>query len=690
MSEIFKSTGSYATSLAWRATKSGNSTSYYSGTSDIPFNIPKIYNNINYIEKVTVFFYAYSASDNSYYNGWSVNYKYLNKEYGGNAVGTGWLSSVLDTPTKIGNVIGQYDYYNISYTASAVSNYTVPLEDIPSGATIVRSTINIGARNGAYEAYLDVDWLPAYYKPVLSTVSPVAGFYNPNSIIKLDWNYSCPDETLQKTYTIEWKNGSSGTVNTITAESALSEHNIPSNTFPAGSEIYWRVKAKSTTDTESDFTDWAIFNLYIAPSVIALEPNNINQNIELPINVSWSSQNQSTYKLTLDGKVYTGTTAKNLIIPANIITSGTKTMTLEITYQGVGYTTTATKTVTFLAYGKPPVPTLLNKTIISTATPLIKWSSTEQVSYDFKILKGSSNIVATGEVISTSQQYNVTTALENNTTYAIKLKVKNQYGLWSDYATGTFTTSFIVPNTPSISGFANITNGSIILNVETETSPEYKNTEIWRKEPYGEWKRMAYNLAEVDAWEDSYVKSNTEYEYKARSIGQTGGVAESDPIALSTKVNYYTFYNVEDLNNNIRFEYNARIKSRYNRNNALTMYAGCVAPSYETDDITYKSYVMQFATKDYSHIDKLASLLKSSKLLLYKDVKGNKAFGQIFGSFEPITDDLEVTTIEFNFTELSFLEQDVYAGDNTGLKLLMWDGTWMFDGTYVFGGGTSE
>lgn len=529
--------------------------------------------------------------------------------------------------------------------------------------------------------YLDIKYsIPEGSTPTISNITL------PTFNISLD-NPISWDSTNQTSYNLKAYN-SQGAL--LYEKNGGSEKNciIPASSITVVGSVRFVVTVYNVLSigTLSASAETTITTVGYTPAITTLEPDSVNQNINMPVTVSWTSVYQSTFKLTVEGTVYTGTTAKSLVLPSNTLTFGTKTMTLEVTYIGTGYTATTSKTVTFLAYGNPPIPTLLNKAVISTATPLIKWDSVEQTHYDFKLLEGMSNVEITGEVLSASKQYQILGALENNKTYNIKLRVKNQFDLWSEYATSTFTTSFIVPNAPSITGFADTSNGSIILNVSTETSAEYKNTEIWRKEPFGEWVRMAYNLASTDVWTDNYVKSDAEYQYKARSIGQTGGIAESEPITLSTKVKGYNFYNIEDMSRNITFRYNVDVVPTYNRNEALTMYAGCNAPSYETDNIIYQTLSMSFATITQGDIEKLINLIKTTKVFLYKDSKGRKVFGMITGNTSPKTENTGIITLSFGFVELSFLEQDVYAGANTGLKLIVWDGTWMFDGTYAYGG----
>lgn len=406
-------------------------------------------------------------------------------------------------------------------------------------------------------------------------------------------------------------------------------------------------------------------------------------NVDENLTIAWVSENQTSFSLTLDGKTYTGTTEKSITLPGGSISHGSKTITLTVTYTGAYYSNSATISTTFIAYGKPNTPVITSKSMVSSATPYIAWESDGQVSYRIIIKKILNTVEDSGEVISTNKYHKITNALENNTTYVATLKIKNQYNLWSDEVTLEFTTQFNVPNTPTIQAFSS--NGSIVINVSTNITgdSEYKNTEIWKREPLGKWKRMAYNLSAVDAWEDKYVGNGVKYEYKARNIGQTGGVSESDVVAAIAEVKGYTFYNVEDMDEYFSFKYDVKITPHLVTNIVSNLFAGSEAPITSTDGVMYWQTNIQFSTKNREDIISIIKLMKK-KVLLFKDCKGHKHFGNIVGGPSLRETDLGIITISLEFTDTSFLEEDVYGGGNTGLKIIKWDGTWKFDGTQSF------
>lgn len=424
------------------------------------------------------------------------------------------------------------------------------------------------------------------------------------------------------------------------------------------------------------------------PTIISLEPDNVPQNINKQINLSWTTQNQQSYKLTLDGVIYNGTNATSLLLPSNTLTSGTKTMTLTITYtSSLGEVRTATKTVTFLAYGNPPNPILDGTTVYNNALPTFTWTSSEQVGYELKVRNSSNqDIIATGEVIGLEKQYASTIALDNNSNYTLLLRIKNQYSLWSEWVSKVFTTSFVVPNTPSIE-LVTTNNASIIISFNVEYSSEFKNAEIWRKTDNTDWIRIAYNLDNTFSYEDKFVGNETYY-YKVRAIGVSGGIAESNTVSETlgnlSPIKDFHLTNVENFNDNVVLIGNPSVRLTNNRKIVSTVFAGATAPKIDKGITNYKSMNLSFSVKEDTY-NKLIDVVDNANVLLYRDGRGRKFYCQI-NSYPVVNYDTGgYLSISFNIVEVAFVEGDFYSGSGNQPSLFF-DGTWYFDGSRVLSG----
>lgn len=423
---------------------------------------------------------------------------------------------------------------------------------------------------------------------------------------------------------------------------------------------------------------------YNSPSIISLEPDNVNQNADNNIAVSWVATNQEAYILTIDTLTYRGTTQKSLVIPSKTLTSGTKTMTLKITRNLLGQTLTATKTVTFLAYATPATPQLEDIDIYNSATPTFNWTCGDAyTSYHFKISNSvGTEVLNTNEVVSSAASYTSAYALDNNSTYTIAVRVKNQFGLWSAWDTKEISTAFVVPNKPSVNVYATNKN-SIIINFSVTYSNEFEKAEIWRKSPRSEWIRIAYNLDNNFTYEDEFLGSGTHY-YKVRAIGTTGGIIESDVVNASISISNFNFANCDDLMQAIEFVGDPNVRVQEIRQIVTTIYAGCTAPKPEIGEVKYKIATCSF-TVESSEYDTFMDIFDSSEVILYRDCRGEKIYGKVTSNVTktPITNSLY--TIGFTFTEVCFLEKDMYKGDGN-VAVVFFDGTYQFDGTVTFNG----
>lgn len=476
-----------------------------------------------------------------------------------------------------------------------------------------------------------------------------------------------------------------GVVKATKSGTSMTECTFNTGEFTIGGETIFRIIASNRWNHTQ--TDVSATLSYTKATISMIDLPGSTINTDENFKIAWVSNNQTSFKVELDGKIYEGTTAKSITIPKGVISKGLKTIRVTIYFANAYYSNQASMETTFTSYGKPQDPVITIPKLISSALPNITWESKEQEAYNVVIKKSLDIVEKSENTISTAQYYKVKKALENNETYLVEVKIKNKYGLWSNTSKMEFTTQFSVPNKPTLA-YTLTNEGSIVLNVSTNLTgdTEYKNTEIWKKEPYGEWKRMAYNLKAEDAWEDFYCGGEIEYQYKAINEGVSGGKIESDVIKATAKVKFYTFYNVEDMYQNLTFKYDAKVTVTAIQNIAQNLFAGANAPMIESDGKIYFECEMQFSSRNNDDMNRLLDLMKQAKLLLYKDCKGHKYFGKIINNPQFPRSDLGIMTFNLSFCEEVFLEEDVYDGGNSGKLPLVWDGTWMFNGTKTYGG----
>lgn len=459
-----------------------------------------------------------------------------------------------------------------------------------------------------------------------------------------------------------------GAVKSVLTGSAEKNATIPAVTLTEGpftANLYVNNTVNGVTSTTLISQE---FNAILdKPVITSLEPDRINNNVNLPILCTWASTRQEafTLKLIQDNvtlKTYSGTTEQSLNIPPDEFKNGTCRLELTATNVINGTTATATKTAEFLGYGRPALPVFTDQTIYNKALPLFGWTADEQIAFRFEIYKDSLLHEDSGEVISSISSYQVENSLINNSTYIIKVKTKNQFGLWSEYAEKEITTNYSTLSKPEFT-LTPDASGGILVNINITPEAGFSSAEIWRKDKKSKFARMATNMPTNGQWTDYTVASDMEYSYKVISLTSDGGLVESD-----TKTSKITIrgFNFTDLikNEPLKLQKNPKMSIGRVRDTASMEFAGRTAPVVKKGSIDYKILKLGFEVDDIE-LDQFENLVSNSDIILYRDGRGNKVYGQIFGEIStvPVKNNLKRHAISFAMTETAFIEKDLFRGD---------------------------
>ena len=424
-----------------------------------------------------------------------------------------------------------------------------------------------------------------------------------------------------------------------------------------------------------------------APVITSLEPDGINQNVDNQINVSWACSNQETYilKAYQDNvliKTYSGNTQKDLVIPDGTFKAGNIKLELICSNIVNGVVATSSRTATFKGYGRPEAPVLDQQYIYNSARPNIKWQSSEQIAYIFEIWKDNAKIEGTTEILGPAKIYTPETALSNNSTFTVKVKIKNQFNLWSDFATKEITVSYTELPKPI---FDLTRDGSgILITMLMPDTPGLGTLEVWRKDTYSNWVRLAYDMKRTDQWIDNTVASGKLYYYKVIANALNGGMSESDIKTEKANVNDFVFVNIEDTTNKAVLRWNPKVSITNMRKITSKIYAGCTKPKVEKGKVKYKIARMEFTVKK-PELEYLQYLADTSQVILFRDRRGEKIYGQISSDISETYEIMDRVNISFEFTELNFIEKDIHKGSG-GIVLTFFNGAWKFDGSIDFSG----
>lgn len=418
------------------------------------------------------------------------------------------------------------------------------------------------------------------------------------------------------------------------------------------------------------------------PIITSLEPDSINNNVNLTILSTWQASRQESFilKLIQNEKIittYTGTTTQQINIPADTFKKGMCKLELSVTNVINGVSATVTRVAEFLGYGKPIIPTFDDESLFNTAKPLFSWIAENQIAYVFYIYKNNVLVETSDEVMSEVSNYQLITALENNTEYVIKVRTKNYYGLWSDLAEKTILTNYTELAKPQFDVIPD-GEGGILINLNIVKEDEFFVAEIYRKDDYSDWTRLAMKMKHNSTWTDYTISSNKTYYYKVISTSLSGGIRESEVKSAKNNINHYHFINIENLNQHSILKYNPQVQLSYIGDTNSVLYAGCSKPRIWKGISNYRVGKMTFDVET-SDFDYFMNLIQISKVILYKDCRGNKIYGSIHDiSTEYVKGVNSLVKIAFTFTETNFLEKDIYSAEDE-LTLMYYGNLWKLD-----------
>ena len=418
------------------------------------------------------------------------------------------------------------------------------------------------------------------------------------------------------------------------------------------------------------------------PTITALDPNNIDVNIDKPVVITWNTvPAQSKFVLKANDTTYTGTTIMGITVPVGVFHTNTNTISVTATRHILGQTLTGSKTVTFNGYGKPTAPIFDEKSIYNMALPVFHWTSKEQTAYQVQVVEDNNNVVVdSSEVVSTDNFYKVSKSLKNKTKYTVKSRIRSKFGLWSDYAQKEITTSFDVIAPATLALFEDI-DGGIIINTSNQDNAKFAKSEVWRKDDFSDWKRIGYNLPFVSSFKDNTIASGINYYYKAITFTQSGGASESEIKTYSMNIDRSFFVDIES-NKSIYLGYSFSeiqdIKIKRIQDRKTVLYQGKSAPDIEIGERDYKQISVNLAFKTYQEFKTFEYFIDKSKVLMFKDKIGRKIYCCVSSWGDEESNTFGFVGITLNLVEVNFIEKDIFDGGRK-LRLIKLDEGWKLD-----------
>lgn len=313
-----------------------------------------------------------------------------------------------------------------TYTGTTATSYTIPSEQLAEGTYTIKVTVAYANR------YVNSANKSITLKNIQAVVS---GLALSGSNIDLELAFSWISTNQQKYEAEIYKDDIR--VKNYSGTTATSVVILNSSLTTGLHRFRVRVAFKDR------WTEWKEITATLTetlPSIGVLEPDGVITERDNPTRVWWTSQNQSKWKLVIDGSItYTGTTEKEKILAPGALQTGKHSMVLTVTYRtSAGVEKHVSKTSEWIVQGRPPIPTITSSTIFATNRPTIIWDTQDQQGYTLEVLKDVEVVYSTDQQNGLVVEHKIKDYLENGT-YTVRVKVMNQYELESDWGTKQIT-----------------------------------------------------------------------------------------------------------------------------------------------------------------------------------------------------------------------------------------------------------
>lgn len=338
---------------------------------------------------------------------------------------------------------------------SSLCTLTVPAGTFPAGT--IQWRVVATATNGttATSDWRDREVLDA----VIKNAAPSSGFIGKTTANTFSWSLIQPtaayDQKLtQAAATFRWRTSTTAAATEITCGTASSV-TIPAGTFTTNS-IQWQVTA-STSEGVSATSEWfTLSTLEAAGTAEAVSPDGVVFDATIPNTFTWNhiistgtAQTKAELQQSTDGSTWTALamvlgSATSWTAPAGTFTSGQKYWRVR-TYNSDNVASEWSASAKFISVGAPDAPVVA---VQSTAPrPVIRWQSEEQQAYQVEIER----VYSSGTLFGTGKTWQSPRYLADGN-YTARVRVQNEYGLWSAWGTAALP----VANTPG---------GTIVLSV---------------------------------------------------------------------------------------------------------------------------------------------------------------------------------------------------------------------------------
>lgn len=360
------------------------------------------------------------------------------------------------------------------YQDSGWKVYTYETFNQTSSRKIIHSYIRDGLATKHYAHYPETIYSPlSSYPPyailtydegsLVAFADGPGGYIDRTTPNVFSWHTTWtgfPVENVPQTSAkLQWKNGQSGTVNTIDISGSSTTYTLAANTLPESSELYWRVQTTTASGTAT--SDWRAvrtvdtegFCAGISPSGAYIDGTEETRFVWTYSTASGAAP--SGYDLQIKGTadadfrtIASATTADTFaLIPAGTLPGGSLQWRVR-GYNQSGVAGEWSEPLSCVVISAPAAPEVWIEQ--ASPRPTVAWSAVGQLA--FEVRTGS---YSSGTIFGTDKSFKIPAYLPDGQT-AVQVRVLGEYDLWSPFGQTSLTV-------------ANAGSGEILLTAQAQS-----------------------------------------------------------------------------------------------------------------------------------------------------------------------------------------------------------------------------
>lgn len=283
-------------------------------------------------------------------------------------------------------------------------------------------------------------------------------------------------------------------------------------------------------------------------------------------------------------------------------------------------------------------PTILSPAqnqMIPEARPVVRWSSIDQREYEIELWNGNA-VVWKDNRISTNKAITIGYDLNNNTSYQIRVRVKNSNGLWSQWALVDILTSFTPPREPVVSAHTDNERGSITIIIDNpypaNNEPQVSYNDLQRRKAgEEEWVTIAREIPVNGYFVDYGPASETQYEYRVIAWGRNRTFIETVPLTVTIAISQAILQLVSNPDKWVGLKWNPQKSFDYGVEAVQKQFDGRPSPLTEFGQGETLNMDLKFTIRDRNTLEDLIELVRQKQVVLYRDVRGRREFITIPG-----------------------------------------------------------